>query len=123
MPNMDAMVEAVLLEDAEDDVIDEAIDNGDANLADAEYDEDRYGLSPDQINDVDQLAGIDDDDVNTVDPDEDIEEYVDDEDLDFSDEDEEDSENDEEDLTADDMRDAIDTAKDLELESFFSTIY
>ena len=61
--------------------------------------------------------------MNTVDPDEDIEEYVDDEDLDFSDEDEEDSENDEEDLTADDMRDAIDTAKDLELESFFSTIY
>lgn len=123
MPNMDAMLEAVLLEDAEDDVIDEAIDNGNVDLANTESEEDRYGLSPDQINDVDQLAGIDDDDVNTVDPDEDIEEYVDDEDLDFSDDDEEDSENDEEDITADDMRDAIDTAKDFELESFFSTIY
>ena len=104
MPDMDAMLEAVLLEDAEDDVIDEAIDNGNANLADVESDEDRYGLSPDQENDIDQLAGIDDDDVNVVDPDEDIEE--DEADINFSLY-EEDTD---EDITADDMEDAALTA-------------
>ena len=104
MPNMDAMLEAVLLEDAEDDVIDEAIDNGNVDLAGAESDEDRYGLSPDQENDIDQLAGIDDDDVNFVDPDEDIEE--DEADINFSLY-EEDTD---EDITADDMEDAALTA-------------
>ena len=104
MPDMDVMLEAVLLEDAEDDVIDEAIDNGNVDLANAESEEDRYGLSPDQENDIDQLAGIDDDDVNVVDPDEDIEE--DEADINFSLY-EEDTD---EDITADDMEDAALTA-------------
>lgn len=117
MPDMDAMLEAVLLEDAEDDVIDEAIDNGNIDLTDTESEGDRYGLSPDQINDIDQLAGIDDDDVNTVDPDEDIEEYTDDG-FSVDEEDEPDSE----DITANDINDAIGMAKDFELESFFNNI-
>lgn len=119
--NMDAMLEAVLFEDAEDDIIDDAVDNGNVDLSDEALEEDRYGLSPDQENDIDKLAGIDSDDVNAVDPDEDIEEFTDEDVIDYSIDEEEDTE-DGDDITANDMQDAISTANDLELEAFFNNI-
>lgn len=119
--NMDAMLEAVLFEDAEDDIIDDAVDNGNVDLSDEALEEDRYGLSPDQENDIDKLAGIDSDDVNAVDPDEDIEEFTDEDVIDYSIDEEEDTE-DGDDITVNDMQDAINSANDLELEAFFNNI-
>lgn len=107
MAEVDAMLEAVLFEDAEDDVIDAAIDDGSVDLSDDNLEEDRFGISPDQENDIDQLAGIDVDDVNAVDPDED-EEY---DDTDFIVDEEEDIDEDE-DVTAEDIEQAIDSDSD-----------
>lgn len=107
MAEVDAMLEAVLFEDAEDDVIDAAIDDGSVDLSDDNLEEDRFGISPDQENDIDQLAGIDADDVNAVDPDED-EEY---DDTDFIVDEEEDIDEDE-DVTAEDIEQAIDSDSD-----------
>ena len=107
MAEVDAMLEAVLFEDAEDDVIDAAIDDGSVDLSDDNLEEDRFGISPDQENDIDQLAGIDADDVNAVDPDED-EEY---DDTDFIVDEEEDIDEDE-DVTAEDIEQAIDSDGD-----------
>lgn len=107
MAEVDAMLEAVLFEDAEDDVIDAAIDDGSVDLSDDNLEEDRFGISPDQENDIDQLAGIDADDVNAVDPDED-EEY---DDADFIVDEEEDIDEDE-DVTAEDIEQAIDSDSD-----------
>lgn len=107
MAEVDAMLEAVLFEDAEDDVIDAAIDDGSVDLSDDNLEEDRFGISPDQENDIDQLAGIDVDDVNAVDPDED-EEY---DDTDFIIDEEEDIDEDE-DVTAEDIEQAIDSDSD-----------
>ena len=107
MAEVDAMLEAVLFEDAEDDVIDAAIDDGSVDLSDDNLEEDRFGISPDQENDIDQLAGIDADDVNAIDPDED-EEY---DDTDFIVDEEEDIDEDE-DVTAEDIEQAIDSDGD-----------
>ena len=107
MAEVDAMLEAVLFEDAEDDVIDAAIDDGSVDLSDDNLEEDRFGISPDQENDIDQLAGIDADDVNAIDPDED-EEY---DDTDFIVDEEEDIDEDE-DVTAEDIEQAIDSDSD-----------
>ena len=107
MAEVDAMLEAVLFEDAEDDVIDAAIDDGSVDLSDDNLEEDRFGISPDQENDIDQLAGMDADDVNAVDPDED-EEY---DDTDFIVDEEEDIDEDE-DVTAEDIEQAIDSDSD-----------
>lgn len=107
MAEVDAMLEAVLFEDAEDDVIDAAIDDGSVDLSDNNLEEDRFGISPDQENDIDQLAGIDADDVNAVDPDEDEEYY----DTDFIVDEEEDIDEDE-DVTAEDIEQAIDSDGD-----------